>query len=43
MTAFWNRALCSPIEVYRRFSAYCLHYQGGAHSHLHDDGGSTHL
>jgi hypothetical protein len=37
MTAFWDVALCSFVDVDRRFrGAYCLHHQG-------DDGGSTHL
>jgi hypothetical protein len=29
MTAFWDIAPCSLVEVDRRFrGAYCLHYQG---------------
>jgi hypothetical protein len=37
MTAFWDIAPCSLIEVDRRFrGAYCVHHQG-------DDGGSKHL
>jgi hypothetical protein len=29
MTAFWDIAPCSLVEVDRRFrSAYCLHHQG---------------
>jgi hypothetical protein len=37
MAAFWNIALCSVVEVDRRFRcAYSFHYQG-------NDGGSTHL
>jgi hypothetical protein len=29
MTAFWDNAQCSLIEVDRRFGgAYCLHHQG---------------
>jgi hypothetical protein len=37
MTAFWDIAPCSLVEVFRRFiAAYCLHYRP-------DDGGSTHF
>jgi hypothetical protein len=37
ITAFWDTALCSLVEVDRRFrSAYCLHHQD-------DDWGSTYL
>jgi hypothetical protein len=29
MTALWDIASCSLVEVYRRFrGAYCLHYHG---------------
>jgi hypothetical protein len=37
MTAFWDTATCSPVEVYRRFrGAYYL-------IHCPNDGGSKHL
>jgi hypothetical protein len=37
ITAFWDVAPCSVVEIGRRFKgAYCLHHQG-------DDGSSTHL
>jgi hypothetical protein len=38
MTAFWNIASCSFVEIDRRFrGVYCLHHQEGS------DGGSTQL
>jgi hypothetical protein len=41
VTAFWDMALCSLVEVDRRFrGAYCLHRQG---DHRPDYGGSKHL
>jgi hypothetical protein len=40
MTALWDIALCSLIEVDRRFrNAHCLNNQGD----LPDDGGSLNL
>jgi hypothetical protein len=39
-TSLWDIALCSLVQVYRRFrDAYCLHHQGDRL----DDEGSTHL
>jgi hypothetical protein len=41
ITAFWETAPCSLVEVGRRFRyAYCLHHRD---IHRPDNGGSTHL
>jgi hypothetical protein len=43
MTAVWDIAPCSLVEVDRRFgSAYCLHHKG-FEWFIEDDGGSTHF
>jgi hypothetical protein len=35
MTVFWDVALCSLVEINRRFrDAYCLHHQGDEASFL---------
>jgi hypothetical protein len=35
MTAFWDVAPCSVVEVGRRFrDAYCLHHEGDGYSYL---------
>jgi hypothetical protein len=42
MTVFWDVALCSLVEIYRRYTgAFTHHHQGD--SGRRDDGGSKHL